>query len=115
MAFDGIVTKAIASELQQLSGARVDKIFQPNSNNVIIGCYINGKNYALNICTNSNNYRIHLTTHPKPNPQIAPNFCMVCMGSNLCIPFRALSCPSITIPYAVNALQLLLHFAHLGH
>ena len=77
MAFDGIVTKAIASELQQLSGARVDKIFQPNSNNVIIGCYINGKNYALNICTNSNNYRIHLTTHPKPNPQIAPNFCMV--------------------------------------
>ena len=45
MAFDGIVTKAIASELQQLSGARVDKIFQPNSNNVIIGCYINGKNY----------------------------------------------------------------------
>ena len=55
MAFDGIVTKAIASELQQLSGARVDKIFQPNSNNVIIGCYINGKNYALNICIESNN------------------------------------------------------------
>ena len=45
MAFDGIVTKAIASELQQLSGARVDKIFQPKSNNVIICCYINGKNY----------------------------------------------------------------------
>ena len=35
MAFDGIVTKAIASELQQLSGARIDKIFQPNSNNVV--------------------------------------------------------------------------------
>ena len=30
MAFDGIVTKAIASELQQLSGARIDKVFQPN-------------------------------------------------------------------------------------
>ena len=47
MAFDGIVTKAIASELQQLSGARVDKIFQPNSNNVIIGCYINGKKLVI--------------------------------------------------------------------
>ena len=35
MAFDGIVTKAIASELQQLSGARIDKIFQPNKNNII--------------------------------------------------------------------------------
>ena len=30
MAFDGIVTKAITSELQNLSGARIDKIFQPN-------------------------------------------------------------------------------------
>ena len=46
---------------------------------------------------------------------ITPNFCMVCIGSNLCISFRALSCPSITIPYAVNVLQLLLHLAHLGH
>ena len=41
MAFDGIVTKAIASELQQLSGARIDKIFQPNKNNIILGFYFN--------------------------------------------------------------------------
>lgn len=77
MAFDGIVIKAIASELQQLSGARIDKIFQPNSNNVVLGFYLSGTNYALNICTGSPNYRIHLTTHPKPNPKVAPNFCMV--------------------------------------
>ena len=77
MAFDGIVTKAIASELQQLSGARIDKIFQPNSNNIILGFYLKGNNYALNISTNPTNYRIHLTTHAKPNPKVAPNFCMV--------------------------------------
>ena len=77
MAFDGIVTKAIASELQQLSGARIDKIFQPNQNNVILGFYLQGVNYALNITTSSNNYRINLTTHSKPNPKVAPNFCMV--------------------------------------
>lgn len=77
MAFDGIVTKSIASELQQLSGARIDKIFEPNKNTIILGCYLDGKNYALNICIDSQNYRIHLTTHSKPNPQIAPNFCMV--------------------------------------
>lgn len=77
MAFDGIVTKAIASELQQLSGARIDKIFEPNKNTIILGCYLDGKNYALNICIDSQNYRIHLTTHSKPNPQVAPNFCMV--------------------------------------
>lgn len=77
MAFDGIVTKAIASELQQLSGARIDKIFEPNKNTIILGCYLDGKNYALNICIDSQNYRIHLSTHSKPNPQVAPNFCMV--------------------------------------
>lgn len=77
MAFDGIVTKAIASELQLLKGARVDKIFQPNSNTIIIGTYINGCNYALQVCVSPQNYRIHLSTHPKANPKIAPNFCML--------------------------------------
>ena len=77
MPFDGIVTKAICSELQELSGARIDKIFQPNSNCVILGFYFNGNNYALNISTNPSNYRINLTTHAKPNPKVAPNFCMV--------------------------------------
>ena len=28
MAFDGIVTKAITSELQQLIGGRIDKIYE---------------------------------------------------------------------------------------
>lgn len=77
MAFDGIVTKAIASELQNLSGARIDKIFQPNKNTILLGFYLDGSNYLLNICVDSANYRIHLTTHPKPNPKVAPNFCMV--------------------------------------
>ncbi len=77
MAFDGIVTKAIASELQQLAGARIDKIFQPNKNTILLGFYLDGSNYLLNLCTDAQNYRIHLTTHAKPNPKIAPNFCMV--------------------------------------
>ena len=77
MAFDGIVTKAIVLELQQLIGGRIDKIYQPNKNDILLGFYLNGINYALNICTNSQNYRLHLTTHSKPNPKIAPNFCML--------------------------------------
>lgn len=77
MAFDGIVTRAMASEFQELSGARIDKIFQPNKNNILIGCYLNKKNFLININIDSGNYRIHLTTHPKSNPQVAPNFCMV--------------------------------------
>ena len=77
MAFDGIVTKAITSELQNVIGARIDKIYEPNKNDIILGFYLNGMNYALNICTNSQNYRLHLTTHSKPNPKNAPNFCML--------------------------------------
>ena len=77
MAFDGIVTKAITSELQQLIGGRIDKIYEPNKNDIILGFYLNGVNYALNICTNSQNYRLHLTTHAKPNPKNALNFCML--------------------------------------
>lgn len=77
MAFDGIVTKAITTEISQLTGARVDKVFEPNKNTIILGIYQNGINYALNICIDAQYCRINLTTHQKPNPQVAPNFCML--------------------------------------
>ena len=77
MAFDGIVTKAITAELTELCEARIDKIFQPNKNEIILGLYLNKNNYALDICIDSQNCRINLTTHSKPNPQVAPNFCML--------------------------------------
>lgn len=77
MAFDGIVTKAITAELSNLSGARIDKVFQPNKNEIILGLYLDKKNYALDICIDSQNCRINLTTNSKPNPQVAPNFCML--------------------------------------
>ena len=64
MAFDGIVTKAICSELSNLVGARIDKIFQPNKNNVVIGMYNQGKNYALNICTEQILFCTSFFSHP---------------------------------------------------
>lgn len=77
MAFDGIVTKAITQEISELSGARIDKVFQPNKNEIILGLYLDKKNYALDICIEAQNCRINLTTNTKPNPQVAPNFCML--------------------------------------
>ena len=77
MAFDGIVTKSIVTELSELTGARIDKVFEPNKNEIILGLYSEKKNYALDICIESQNCRINLTTNAKPNPQIAPNFCML--------------------------------------
>ena len=78
MAFDGIVTKSIVSELNQfIIGGKINKIFEPNKNEVILGIYNNGKNYALNCTISVDNYRINLTTKSKPNPLNAPNFCML--------------------------------------
>ena len=77
MAFDGIVTKSIVTELQELIGSKIDKIYEPDKNTIILGLYFQGKNYALNICVDSHNCRLNLTTHQKINPLVAPNFCML--------------------------------------
>lgn len=95
MAFDGIITKAVVCELQEIIGARVDKIYQPSKNDVVIGLYINGKNYALNICTDSRNYRIHLTTHSKPNPQNALNFCMLLRKNLIGLRIKNIICANL--------------------
>ena len=77
MAFDGIVTKAIVTELQELVGSKIDKVHEPDKNTIVFGLYSQGKNYALNICIDAHNCRLNLTTHTKPNPLVAPNFCML--------------------------------------
>lgn len=78
MAFDGIVTKAIVAELNDcLINGKINKIYEPNKNEILLGIYSSGKNYALNISIDAINYRINLTTNTKPNPQNVLNFCMV--------------------------------------
>lgn len=78
MAFDGLVNYTIVKELQNhLINGKVDKIFEPNSNELLLGIYCNGIKYALDMVTSSNYYRMCLTSSGKPNPAFAPNFCMV--------------------------------------
>ena len=78
MAFDGIVTKAVVSELNTcLINGKINKIFEPNKNEILLGIYSSGKNYCLNVSIDSVNYRVNLTTNSKPNPQNVLNFCMV--------------------------------------
>lgn len=78
MAFDGIVTKCIVSELNKnIIYSKVNKIFEPTKNDIMIGLYNQGTNYCLHICINPSTCRLNLTTHSKPNPFNAPNFCML--------------------------------------
>ena len=68
MAFDGVTLHTIVSELQFLKNAKVNSIYEPSQNNIVISVY-NKKTYAINIDTTANNYRMHLTIHDKQNPR----------------------------------------------
>lgn len=77
MAYDGLVNYSVVSELQtKIINGKIDKIFEPNFEEIVLGIYSNGVKYALNLVTNSKYYRANLTTNSKPNPIFAPNFCM---------------------------------------
>ena len=78
MAFDGIVTKAVVSELNSsLKNAKVNKIMQPTKNEVVFEIYNNGGKYFLKLSIAPNNCRICLTDNLKENPKVPYNFCMV--------------------------------------
>lgn len=78
MAYDGLTNYFIANELKShLIYGKIDKIFQPNSNEILLGVYSNFKKYGLDIVTSSNYYRACITNNAKSNPMYAPNFCMV--------------------------------------
>lgn len=78
MAFDGFTNYIISKELEPfIVGSKVDSIFEPNNNEIILCVYNNGIKLALDIVVSSNNYRICVTNSKKNNPTFAPNFCMV--------------------------------------
>lgn len=55
---------------------KINKIYEPNKNEIILDIY-NKSKFFLDICIDSSNCRINLTKHLKDNPKVAPNFCMV--------------------------------------
>mgnify|MGYP004638433995 FL=1 len=78
MAFDGLVNYTISNELKDhIVGGKIDKIFEPNDHEILLGVYCGGIKYALNVVVSSNYYRVCLTNSAKQNPTFAPNFCMV--------------------------------------
>lgn len=88
MALDGIVLNSINYELKnKLIGGRIDKVHQPEKDEIIINIRNNSTNYKLLLTSNSNSPRIHLTTLSRKNPEQAPMFCMLLRkhlyGSNI--------------------------------
>ena len=78
MAFDGIVLNSVVSELRSnLINGKINKIFQPQKNEIIIEFYSSGKGITLLINVQPEIARFHATRYSKPNPLQAPNFCML--------------------------------------
>jgi predicted ribosome quality control (RQC) complex YloA/Tae2 family protein len=76
--FDGIVVKSIVNELYEtLIGGRIEKIFQPESDEIIINIRAKGQNYKLLLSASPNYPRIHFTDSSKENPATPPVFCML--------------------------------------
>ena len=77
MAFDGFILKSVIQELSScLLTGKITKIYQPLPEEIVLGVYCGGTNYALS-CNVSSSYSLHLTTTSKPNPLVAPSFCML--------------------------------------
>lgn len=78
MALDGIVLSSIIAELNNLLvDGRVDKISQPEKDELIISIRNNRISYKLLLSAQANFPRLHLTTIQKNNPITAPSFCMI--------------------------------------
>lgn len=78
MALDGAVISALCKELsQKLSGGRIDKIHQPEKDELIISVRCYGGAYKLLICANPSFPRIHISNVQKENPAKPPMFCML--------------------------------------
>lgn len=78
MAFDGFVTHSIVRELSQtLVLGKIDKIYQPEKDEIIISVRTASGVHRLLISAASSNPRIHLTEESRENPITAPLFCMI--------------------------------------
>ena len=78
MAFDGLVISALTDDFARcLTGGRINKIYQPESDELILTIKNNGNNYRLLLSASASLPLAYLTENNKNNPAIAPNFCML--------------------------------------
>lgn len=78
MALDGFAISNIICELKEtILGGRVDKIYQPEKDEIIMNIRSLGKVHKLLLTANASSPRLHFTNIQKENPINAPLFCMV--------------------------------------
>jgi hypothetical protein len=78
MSFDGIMLSTIKTELEKkLCGARIDKIYQPQKQQIILHLRQKGTSYKLLLSSLVQEARVHLISQTVSNPAQLPLFCIV--------------------------------------
>lgn len=77
MALDGVFLSLLKNEINaRLEGARVDKVQQPEKDEIDLVFRKKGGAEKLLVSASANNPRVHFTERIKENPVSAPMFCM---------------------------------------
>lgn len=78
MALDGLYLRSLANEIKNtLIGSRIDKITQPEKDEIILSFKINRKSVRLLLSANASYPKINFIDYSKESPLKAPVFCMV--------------------------------------
>lgn len=78
MAYDGIVLHNVLFELNnKIIGGRIEKIYQPEKDEIRLHIIKNGEKYQLLLSSNPSQPRIHLSRSKKKNPPQPSMFCML--------------------------------------
>jgi len=79
MALDGIFVHSLVKELSMvLAGGRIEKIYQPEGDEMIITIRSKGESVRLLLSASSSNPRAHIVKNAaKENPETPPMFCML--------------------------------------
>lgn len=78
MALDGAFLRYIKKELEERAiGAKVDKIYQPNREEMVLLLRTRSENFKLLMSARANSARIHFTRFVPENPKVPPMLCML--------------------------------------
>ncbi len=78
MAFDGIVVANLVSDMRQkLEGGKINKIAQPEKDELLITIKNNRETLRLAVSASASLPLVYFTNTNKPSPLTAPNFCML--------------------------------------
>ena len=77
MAMDGLNLAASVAECRRIVGGRIDKIQQPEKDELAVNLRCGGENLRLLISASPEHCRMQLTNVKKENPIDTPAFCML--------------------------------------